>query len=191
MTGIVFIRHAQTAMSGTFCGHSDPPIDERGRQQVDELIERLSYETFDATYSSDLRRAVDTATPLAQALAVPIVTTPRLREIHFGEWEGLTWSEIEQRDAKYARRWIETFPSLSAPGGEPFAAFERRVLDEVDAILALAVDRRIAVVTHAGVMRVVLRARMGLSDREAWEMTQPYCASFVCDGLMVTTEASR
>ena len=56
---------------------------------------------------------------------------PALREIGFGQWEGLTWKEIERRDDAYARRWITEYPRLPAPDGENFRDFERRVLDEV------------------------------------------------------------
>jgi broad specificity phosphatase PhoE len=180
MNGLLFIRHAQTDMAGTFCGHSDPPINSDGRLQVRELVAHLATERFDAIYSSDLHRAVDTADALAHAFGVAVVTRPALREIHFGDWEGLRWNEIEQRDAAYARRWIETFPALPAPGGESFAGFERRVIDEVDRLLYLAGDKRIAVVTHGGVMRIVLRSHLGYSEQEAWDKTKSYCCAFDC-----------
>jgi len=181
MNGLLFIRHAQTDMAGTFCGHSNPPINEDGRLQVRELIARLATEHFETIYSSDLHRAVETADVLADAFAVPVVTRPALREIYFGEWEGLQWSEIEQRDPAYARRWVESFPALPALGGESFAAFERRVIDEVDRLLGLAENKRVAVVTHGGVMRVVLRSFLGFSEQEAWDKTKSYCCTFDCD----------
>jgi broad specificity phosphatase PhoE len=180
MNGLLFIRHAQTDMAGTFCGHSDPPMNSDGRLQVRELAAHLATERFDAIYSSDLRRAIDTADALAHAFGVAVVTRPALREIHFGDWEGLRWNEIEQRDAAYAHRWIEAFPELPAPGGEPFAAFERRVIEEVDRLLHLAEQKRIAVVTHGGVMRVVLRSALGFNEQEAWDKTKSYCCTFDC-----------
>ena len=178
MNGLLFIRHARTDLAGTFCGHSDPPLNATGQQQVANLIARLTAEHFDAIFCSDLRRAVDTAEPLAQAFAAPLTQKQGLREIHFGDWEGLTWAEIEQCDAEYARRWSETFPALTAPGGESFADFESRVLAEIAPLLSLAERQRIAVVTHAGVMRTVLRSLHGCSEQEAWEKTNSYCCTF-------------
>jgi alpha-ribazole phosphatase len=178
VNGLLFIRHAQTDLAGTFCGHSDPPLNDAGRQQVADLIERLTTEHFDAIVCSDLRRAMDTAESLAQAFKAPLTSKQGLREIHFGEWEGLTWAEIEQRDADYARRWSETSPALTAPGGESFADFESRVLAEITPLLSLAERQRIAVVTHGGVMRAVLRSLHGCSEQEAWEKTNSYGCTF-------------
>ena len=191
MSGLLFIRHAETDMAGTFCGHSDPPINSRGRAQIAELMARLVPETFDAIYSSDLRRAVNTAEALNKKFVVPVTTMPCLREIHFGEWEGLTWAEIERRDAAYARRWNEAFPDLPAPGGEAHSAFERRVLKVTDDLLRLPEDKRVALVTHGGVMRVVLQARFGFSQRHAWELTKSYCSHFSLASDVAFKEVSR
>ncbi len=182
MSGLLFIRHAETDMAGTFCGHSDPAVNARGKQQIKDLCVRLAHKSIDEIYSSDLSRAVSTAEALAQAFAAPVRKTPRLREIYFGQWEGLTWTEIEQRDPGYAKRWIEEFPSLSAPGGELFAHFQSRVIDETNHLFALAKNKKIAVVTHGGVMRVVLRNFQGSSEQEAFEQTSSYCCWFPCLG---------
>lgn len=191
MNGLLFIRHAETDLAGTFCGHSDPPINARGYAQVKNLVTQLSSEPFDAIYSSDLRRATDTAVALAQAFHVSCVTTPSLREIHFGDWEGLTWEEIKTRDEDYAQRWTDSFPALPAPGGEAFAAFEQRVLHEMTHLFQLATNKRIAVVTHGGVMRVVLRTFLGHTEQEAWELTRPYCSFFSYAVVDTHEEVSR
>jgi broad specificity phosphatase PhoE len=191
MKGLIFIRHAETDLAGTFCGHSDPPINARGQTQVKELIACLSSEPFDAIHSSDLRRALDTSTTLAQAFAVPYATTRSLREIYFGDWEGLTWTEIEGKDRDYAHRWAESFPNLPAPNGETFAAFECRILQEIDHLLCLAADKRLAVVTHSGVMRIVLRTFLGHTEEEAWDLTTPYCSFFVYAGAAASQEVGQ
>lgn len=182
MSTLLFIRHAETDMAGTFCGHSNPPINARGHQQIHMLLKALNAEPIDAVYTSDLQRAVATADALAKAFACPSFTTSALREINFGEWEGLTWPEIEKKDATYARDWSDAYPDRPAPGGEFFDAFQTRILDEVQYLLTL--DGYFAVVTHAGVMRVVLRALCGLDEREAWERTRLYCGIFkYADGM--------
>ncbi len=191
MTGLVLIRHAETDMAGTFCGQSDPPVNARGHEQIAAMISSLASERFDEVYSSDLRRAVSTATSLAATLAAPVVTSIKLREIHFGDWEGLTWAEIEKRDPAHARRWIEQFPAIAAPNGEPVVAFESRVLSEIDRLLLPAKTRRLAVVTHGGVMRAVLRVRFGYTEQQAWELTKPFCSSFDCASAALTQEKHR
>jgi len=191
MNRLLFIRHAETDMGGRFCGHSDPPVNARGERQISALIARLAPETIDAVYCSDLRRAVVTADALAKALSVPLTRRHGLREIGFGDWEGLTWAEIEQRNPGEARHWMEAFPNLPAPGGESFADFEARVLDEVDHLLLFAERKRFAVVTHGGVMRVVLRTLLGCSDKDAWDKTKSYCCSFACVNGVAPRTMSR
>jgi len=135
-------------------------------------------EKIAVVYTSDLRRAHTAGMAIAEAFGVGCHIRPALREINFGQWEGLTWKEIERRDDAYSRRWLEEYPGLPAPDGESFPGFERRVLDEVKflSLEAAAADCRIAVVTHAGVLRTVLRALHGCSEDNAWEQTKSYCS---------------
>ncbi|NYF91121.1 histidine phosphatase family protein [Tunturiibacter empetritectus] len=176
MSEILFIRHAATDMAGTFCGHSDPDINARGQEQISELIDRLRKESIDIVYTSDLRRAAATASAIAEASGVECEVRAALREISFGTWEGLSWKDIEQRDAVYAHRWISEYPRLAAPDGEDFSDFERRVLKEVEFLCAKAIEQRIAVVTHAGVLRTVLCSLDNCSLDDAWRQTESYCA---------------
>ena len=177
MSEILFIRHAETDMAGTFCGHSDPEINARGQEQISELIDRIRQESIDIVYTSDLRRAVTTASAIAAAFGVECHVRAALREISFGRWEGLSWTEIEQRDAVYARRWVAEYPMLPAPDGEVFRHFEHRVLNEVEFLSAMAKTKNIAVVTHAGVLRTVLCALNNCSQDDAWRQTKSYCVT--------------
>jgi alpha-ribazole phosphatase/probable phosphoglycerate mutase len=171
---VVFIRHAETAMAGMYCGHSDPDLSESGQAQLSQLVQDLSEESFTTVYSSDLRRARYTAGAIAKGRAIQQVLRPALREIHFGEWEGLTWKQIEQRDPRYAQEWINGYPHLPAPGGETYADFEARVVAEVNELVENN-HGSVAVVTHAGVLRIVLRHLLGCSEEDAWQQTRPYC----------------
>jgi alpha-ribazole phosphatase/probable phosphoglycerate mutase len=178
MSELLFIRHAETDMAGTFCGHSDPALNSRGHAQVADLIDSLCKEEISAVYTSDLRRAHTTAMAIAKAFSVDCYVRSTLREINFGQWEGATWKEIEERDINYARRWLAEYPHLPAPGGEKFYDFEQRVLNEVE-FLSLeggAADHHIAVVTHAGVLRTVLCALHGCSEDSVREQTRSYCS---------------
>jgi alpha-ribazole phosphatase len=174
MSRVLWVRHAETEMAGRFCGQSDPDLNVQGQEQLIGLAQVLSAETIDGVYSSDLRRAQSTAQAIASTRNVPLSLRPALREIHFGEWEGLSWGQIEEMDPEYARKWADGYPHVTAPAGESFQAFEARVLEEVSHLI----DRNlgsIAVVTHAGVLRIVLRNLHGCSERETWQQTQPYC----------------
>jgi alpha-ribazole phosphatase/probable phosphoglycerate mutase len=173
MSRVLFIRHAETEMAGRFCGHSDPDLNAQGQAQLARLAQVLSTETIEGVYSSDLRRAQSTAQAIAAGRNVALTLSPALREIHFGKWEGLTWGQIEQMDREYARKWVEGYPYVTAPAGESFRDFEARVLEEVRRLID---GEPIAVVTHAGVLRVVLKRLLGCSEQEAWQQTQGYCS---------------
>jgi alpha-ribazole phosphatase/probable phosphoglycerate mutase len=175
MSDILFIRHGATDLAGTFCGHSDPPLNERGRLQVAALLEKLEGDTIEVVYASDLLRARETAAALATARGVPLYLLPGLREIHFGEWESLHWSEVEALDSQYANRWMTAYPNLAAPGGEAIVAFEERVLTTVQTLLRTE-RRPVAIVSHAGVMRLVMRQLGEVTDDECFARTKEYCS---------------
>jgi alpha-ribazole phosphatase len=178
MSELIFIRHAETDMAGTFCGQSDPELNACGHAQLDELIKRLRIEEIGVVYTSDLRRAHTVGMAIAEAFGVDCHVRSALREINFGRWDGITWEEIERQDDIFARRWIAEYPRLPAPDGESLHDFERRVLAEVS-VLSLeteAAGYRAAVVTHAGVLRTVLRVLHGYSEVNAWEQTRSYCS---------------
>src|SRR5882757_2736937 len=113
MSRVLFIRHAETGMAGRFCGHSDPDLNAPGHAQLARLARVLSTEKIGEIYSSDLRRAQSTAEGIAAGRNIPLTLRPALREIHFGEWEGLTWGQIEQVDPEYARRWVDGYPYVT------------------------------------------------------------------------------
>lgn len=178
MKNVLFIRHAETDMAGQFCGHSNPPVNERGHRQIGELLRSLDGKGLDVVYTSDLQRAVTTADAIAAAFVIPCITKSGLREIDFGRWEGFAWQEIQERDEDYAHRWIDKFPKLPVPGGEHLDAFESRVVGQISEILSSTDYWNAAVVTHAGVMRVVLQTMCGVGEQDAWSLTKPYCSFF-------------
>ena len=174
MTDLLLIRHAETALKGTFCGHADPPLSPGGLAQLPGLMERLRPFRIDAVYASDLRRAVQTASALADERSLLVNQLPGLREIHFGEWEELDWAAIEQRNPAFAARWVSEFPALPTPGGEPIQWFRQRVLDAAQTLCDAAAQSNLAVVTHAGVLRVLLEELGHLAPHHAWEYTREY-----------------
>jgi alpha-ribazole phosphatase/probable phosphoglycerate mutase len=176
---LLFIRHAATALAGAFCGHSNPPLNDVGVRQAAALADRLKELPIDALWTSDLLRARQTAAVLASAHAIPIYTRTGLREIDFGDWETLTWAQIEQRDPAYAARWVSQFPSLPTPNGEPIAAFQQRVRAEIAELRRMPYGC-IAIVTHAGVLRVLLEDFGHLAPQHAWERTREYTCVIRC-----------
>ncbi len=146
MTTILLARHGETEWnrSGRYQGWADPPLNDTGRAQARSLAEQLRATPFDAVYSSDLRRARETAEIVAAPHGVPVATDPGLREVNVGEWSGLTRAEVERR-----------FPDGERPGGETREQHGARVLAAVERIARVHPGGRLLLVTHGGTMRAV------------------------------------
>jgi alpha-ribazole phosphatase/probable phosphoglycerate mutase len=185
MSAIVLIRHAETDIAGRFCGHRDPDLNSVGESQVIRLAEEVAMLGIERIYSSDLRRASRTAMAIGQRIGVDVNYLPGLREIHFGQWEGLSWQEIEDQFPDEAHQWLREFPLRKAPGGEAYSAFTARIEAAIEHLSSEAASGVIAVVTHRGVMRYALTRFFGFSEEEAWSKTAPYGA------IIVATERSR
>ncbi len=157
MKKLLLIRHAHTDMAGRFCGHSDPELSTTGRQQLSQIVTQLKQWPLSAIYTSDLKRAVQTAEAIASECNVPIQLRTGLREIYFGEWEGKSWEEIEKSDSAAASTWLKEYPNKPPPGGEAFRDFEQRVRKELSELAALTHHEKVAAaVTHAGFIRTAL-----------------------------------
>jgi len=122
--------HAEGNAEHRFIGQSNVPLDELGRAQAQALAERLRGTTIDRIVSSDLSRAIDTITPLAEATEVPIESDPRLREISNGEWTGLLPMEIS---AGWPDLWTayRAGEDVLRPGGETWASVRERAVESV------------------------------------------------------------
>jgi len=188
MNNIVLIRHGETGMAGRFCGHSDPELNLAGESQVIRLAEHVAMLGIERIYSSDLHRASQTAAALAQRIGIAVDYLPALREIDFGLWEGLLWQDIEDRFPEEASRWIRGFPLQSAPNGEAYSDFTARVDGVLISLLEAAMEKKIAIVTHRGVMCYGLTRFFGFSEDAAWAKTAPYCAMVIVPTRMCECE---
>ncbi len=152
MTTILLARHGETDWNrdGRFQGWADPPLNARGRAQAEALADQLRHTPFDAVFSSDLRRARETAEIVAAPHEVPVVTDQGLREIDVGSWSGLTRSEIEER-----------FPGADHHDGETREEHLARVLATVERIARAWLGRRILIVSHGGSLRALRRHCVG------------------------------
>src|SRR5262249_5745086 len=107
VTTILLARHGETAWNRDlrWQGHADPPLTDRGRQQARGVSDRLADVRVAAVYSSDLRRALETAAIVAERSCLPVNAVPALREVDVGSWSGLTFDEVEARFPEGFRRW--------------------------------------------------------------------------------------
>lgn len=155
LTELVLLRHAESTWNaeGRWQGQADPPLCERGRAQVEAAAPGLANGGFAGLYTSDLRRASETAAILGGALGLVPRPDPRLREFHVGLWSGLTHAEIEARwPGQYARFRIREL-DFRPGGGETPQELQQRVEAAFDDIAARHPDARVLVVSHGGVAR--------------------------------------
>lgn len=168
MTRMILVRHGETVWNRErrMQGHSDSPLSAVGVRQARQLARRLAAERCCALYSSDSGRAYRTARAIAEATGHDIRIDVRLRERHFGAFEGLTAEEIERAyPAEYAR-FRSRDPDFVVPGGESARAFRDRCLACLAEIAARHRDGSVIVVTHGLVLDMVYRAAEGLALQE-------------------------
>jgi probable phosphoglycerate mutase len=164
MTELILIRHGQTHLNRGpfFQGQIDVPLNELGLAQADRLAARLAGEHIDVLLCSDLLRTRQTADPASQRLALPATAQAALREQHFGLFEGLSFDEVDERYPQAWRGWLRHDPAYEVPGGESVMRFHERVTGALREIARTHAGRRIAVVTHGGVLDMVWRTARGL-----------------------------
>jgi len=148
------IRHGETDwnVGRRVQGNTDVPLSAHGREQAEELAARLADWPIGAIYSSDLRRALDTARPLAERLGLELIVDPILRERNFGAFEGLLDAEVEAllEDPHVFWRDADTRPDK----GESRREVWTRVTSFLDRLLADPPAEEIAIVSHGGPIRL-------------------------------------
>lgn len=156
-TKLYLIRHGETEQnkSGILMGSTDTPLNDHGRLQAATLGERINALEVDSIFSSPLSRAVETATLVFGAEA-PIITDSSLQEFHFGEWEGMHFSEIAKQYPEVWQLWLKDWELTQIPGGEAFAAFKHRVINFVSEVVTYNPGKRVALVSHGGCIRSLL-----------------------------------
>lgn len=155
---ILLIRHGR--QNSPLC-NVNVPLSEEGRRQAALLGERLKREPIDAVWSSDLIRAVETADIINESLHVPREIREDLREISFGDMEGLSDSVIADRFELFLRGRAKMEKDMAYPGGESAADVVARVLPVMNEIASYDYDT-VAVVTHGGVIRSMVAYYLGM-----------------------------
>jgi len=185
MTELLLVRHGETDWNRErrFQGHADPPLNETGREQAHALAAELAAERIELVYTSDLARARETAEIVAATVGADVVALRELREIDVGEWEGLTWPEIEERHPEGVQAWHEHGSGWEA--GETQEELGERVVEALRRIVAQHPSRRILIVGHGGTIRAIRAFIEGVSVPESRTRSGPIGN---CEVFRVVTE---
>lgn len=175
---IVLVRHGRTSWNVQFRyqGRTDVPCDEEGMLQTGLAADRLSAWAPTAAFCSPLVRARCLGEALSSKTGVPLQVDPRLTEMDFGLWEGLTVSQIEEAHGDQYRLWRSDPFGRTPPGGEDVGAIRERLRDFVRSSGVLEEERAV-VVSHGYALRVLLGVLLGVEDlRVFWHFRMDNCS---------------
>jgi broad specificity phosphatase PhoE len=194
---LLLAPHALTDwnIQGRYQGQTDTVLSVIGRRQADLLAERLHGERIDEVHASDLRRAQETCSAVCQRRDLHWQSEPRLRELHFGVWEGLTYQEVQQNFAKELAAWEADPLRIAPPRGETVAQLADRIggflaglrvsPQEAKPVRATKVSDRslsdqvplpngrssetVLLVAHRGTLRTLICLALGISPAARWQ----------------------
>jgi len=172
------IRHGEPAEeSRQRCyGSLDVGLSATGRNQMAQVAGWLRGEPIAAIHSSPRSRALESAHILAAAPACPVEIVAELREIDFGDFEGLSYDEIALRYPDLYRQWMERPTEVQFPHGESFAEMRARVLRAFERIRRELEEETVAIVSHGGVNRILMAWALRMPDDCIFRLAQDHAA---------------
>jgi probable phosphoglycerate mutase len=161
---IYFLRHGETTASrtGGYCGTLDPDLTPEGYQMAEDFAAAYTSLPWLGVFSSPLRRAVATATPLCEAVGIPLQLKEGLKEIAYGQWEGKTPEDVNREYHDDYVRWLAEPGWNAPPGGERGIDVARRsslVLEEIEKRYTTG---NVLVVSHKATIRIMLCSLLGI-----------------------------
>ena len=174
VTRVIAIRHGETDwnVSARIQGQVDIALNAMGHWQARRLAHGLEGEEIDAIYSSDLRRAWQTAQALALGTRRTVHADSGLRERRFGVFEGLSFAEIAQRWPDQSERWRRRDADFGAAGGEVLGDFYERCIATLTRLAQAHPGQTIAIIAHGGVLDCLYRAasHLALDAPRGWKL---------------------
>lgn len=163
------LRHGETESGGGLRGSLDDALTATGWAQVREAMRGAG--PWDRIISSPLQRCARFAEELADTHAVPLALEPDLQELHFGAWEGRSAAELMETDAEaLGLFWADPY-AFTPPEGEPLVQFQARIHQALQRLYRAYAGERLLVVTHGGVMRLLLAQARGLPRHELMQVS--------------------
>jgi probable phosphoglycerate mutase len=170
---LYLLRHGETAFSrqDRFCGQIDVPLTEDGRRMAEAFGAAYGELPWRAIVTSMRARAYETALPVAMRAGLPIKRDPRLDEMFFGRWQGLSKQEIAGCDAERYALWSRN-PAVGPPGGELPTAVAARAEAAIAELREAPGEGNVLVVSHKAVIRILLCRLLGIELGRYRELCQ-------------------
>lgn len=166
MTTIYLVRHGETEWNHDkrAQGQADIELNTEGHKQAAATAAELAHHDIVAVYSSDMKRALNTARPIAEAHGLEVMSEPAFREIDQGEWTGLHVDEIKER---WPDLWGPARHYSARPGGESPQQVRARALKGIANVVTRYPDGHVVVVSHGGTIRWLAAETLGFDDRRS------------------------
>lgn len=170
MVKLILVRHALTVdnQKSRLSGHIDSSISEEGREQIDKITNYLKDFDIDKIYTTTSSRTKDTVKKLSELKFIEIIEKESLREISFGDFEGLTFDEIKDKYPKEFQDMIEKGYEYKYPNGESLIDSYNRVCIELDNIISNNDNRTILICSHGGTIRNIITYLISNSYKYHW-----------------------
>ena len=182
-TTFVLLRHGETALtpqkrfSGS--GGSDPELSEKGLWQAERAADAFAARgDIQAVVSSPMLRTRQTAEAVAGRLGLPVRIEEGLRELDFGDWEGLTFAEVQQRHPEDLNAWLASSRAKPTGGSESFTTLAQRIGVTRDRILARYPGKTVLLVSHVSPIKTLVRLALGAPPDAVYRME--LAAASVC-----------
>ena len=170
MVKLILVRHALTVdnQKSRLSGHIDRSISEEGKEQIDKITNYLKDFDIDKIYTTTSSRTKDTVKKLSELKSIEIIEKESLKEISFGDFEGLTFDEIKDKYPKEFQDMIEKGYEYKYPNGESLIDSYNRVCIELDNIISNNDDRTILICSHGGTIRNIITYLISNSYKYHW-----------------------
>ena len=170
------LRHGETELGGGLRGSLDDALTEKGWAQMRAAV--VAGGPWDRLISSPLQRCARFATELGEQLNLPVQLEKDLQELHFGAWEGQSAAALMETDAEaLGLFWADPY-AFTPPQGEPVSEFAARVLGAVARLHQAYAGERVLLISHGGVMRLLLAQARGLPREQLLNVEVAHAALF-------------
>jgi alpha-ribazole phosphatase len=170
------LRHGETELGGGLRGSLDDALTEKGWMQMRAAVVKGG--PWDRIVSSPLQRCARFAAELGEQLNLSVHLDKYLQELHFGAWEGQSAAALMETDAEaLGLFWADPY-SFTPPQGEPVSDFSSRVLSAVARLHSTYAGERVLLVSHGGVMRLLLAQARGLPREQLLNVEVAHGALF-------------
>jgi alpha-ribazole phosphatase/probable phosphoglycerate mutase len=167
-TVIDLLRHGEVAGGRKYRGQLDEPLTQRGWKQLRQTT--ANKQSWQHIITSPLRRCAEFANELSEITSLPLDNKAEFKEITFGLWEGKTAEELLTSDESTIKQYWNDPVNTTPPQGENLLEFEKRILNGWNNMLSEFQGKHVLLISHAGVMRVILCHVLGMPLTELFKL---------------------